>query len=74
MDLFPREFVLELNNKNLGNSPRFSTIPHMTLSPKWFRSYGILTIDVATEFCSGQNSGGTDLQFSILDWPKLRKS
>jgi hypothetical protein len=74
MDLFPREFVLELNTKNLGNSPNFLTITHKTLSAKQFRSYGISMIDVATEFCSGQNSGGTDLQFSVLDWPKLQKS
>ncbi len=50
MDLFPREFVLELNTKNLGNSPIFLTITHTTLSTKRFRSYGILMIDVAAEF------------------------
>jgi hypothetical protein len=72
--MFPREFVLELNTKNLANSPSFLTITHMTLSAKWFKSYGIFTINVAAEFCSGQNSGGTDLQFAISDWSKLRKS
>jgi hypothetical protein len=51
MDMFPREFVLELNTKNLGNSPIFLTIAHTTLSTKRFRSYGISTIDVAAEFC-----------------------
>jgi hypothetical protein len=51
MDLFLREFVLELNTKNLGNSPIFLTITHMALSAKRFRSYGISTIDVAAEFC-----------------------
>jgi hypothetical protein len=44
------------------------------MSAKQFRGYGILTINVAAEFCSGQNSGGTDLQFSISDWPNLLKS
>jgi hypothetical protein len=61
MDLFPREFILELNTKHLGNTPRFLTITHTTLSAKRFRSYGILTIDISAEFCSGQNSGGTDI-------------
>jgi hypothetical protein len=36
MDLFPGEFVLELNTKYLGNSPSFPTITHTTLSAKWF--------------------------------------
>jgi hypothetical protein len=49
--MFPWESVLELSTKNLGNSPSFRTITHMTLSAKRFRSYGILTIDVTTEFC-----------------------
>jgi hypothetical protein len=46
------EFVPELNIKNLGNSTIFLTITHMTLSAMWFIKYGILTIDVAAEFCS----------------------
>jgi hypothetical protein len=29
MELFPKEFVLELKPKNLGNSTRFLTITHM---------------------------------------------
>jgi hypothetical protein len=70
-DLFPREFVPELSTKNLGNSPSFLTITHITLSAKRFRSYEISTIDVAAEFCSGKNSSGTDLQFSISDWLKI---
>jgi hypothetical protein len=52
MELFPKEFVPELNTKNLGNSTRFLTITHMTLSAKRFRIYGILPIDVTAEFCS----------------------
>jgi hypothetical protein len=34
MDLFPREFIPELNTKNLGNPPIFLTITHTTLSAK----------------------------------------
>jgi hypothetical protein len=51
MELFRKEFVLELNTKNLGNSTSFLTITHMTLSAKWFRKYGILMIDVTAIFC-----------------------
>jgi hypothetical protein len=51
MELFPREFVLELNTENLGNSPIFLTITHTTLSAKRLRSYRISTIGVAAEFC-----------------------
>jgi hypothetical protein len=50
MELFLKDFVLELNTKNMGNSPRFLTITHTTLSARRFRSYEILMIDVATEF------------------------
>jgi hypothetical protein len=42
-------FVLELNTKNLGNSPSFLTITHMTLSSR--RSYGILMINIAAKLC-----------------------
>jgi hypothetical protein len=51
MELFPKEFVIKLNTKNLGNSISFLTITHTTLSTKWFRKYRILTIDVAAVFC-----------------------
>jgi hypothetical protein len=50
MELLLKEFVLELNTKNLGNSTSFLTITHMTLSAKQFRIYRILTIDVAAVF------------------------
>jgi hypothetical protein len=43
MELLPKDFVPELNNKNVGNSTSFLTITHMTLSAKWFISYGIVT-------------------------------
>jgi hypothetical protein len=50
-ELFPKEVVPELNTKNLGNSTSFLTITHATLSTKWFRKSGILTIDIAAAFC-----------------------
>jgi hypothetical protein len=52
MELFLKDFVLELNTKNLGNSLSVLTINHTTLSARRFRSYKILTIDVAAEFCN----------------------
>jgi hypothetical protein len=51
MELFLKDFVLELNTKHLDNSPSFLTITHTTLSAKWLRSYRILMIDIAAEFC-----------------------
>jgi hypothetical protein len=57
MNLFPREFVLELNTKNLGNSPSFQTITHTTLSAEQFRCYRILTIDVVAVFCFWTEQG-----------------
>jgi hypothetical protein len=52
IELLPKDFVPELSIKNLGNSTRFPTITHMTLSGKRFISNRILTIDVTAEFCS----------------------
>jgi hypothetical protein len=51
--MFPREFVLELSTKNMGNSPSFLTITHTILSTKRYRCYGISMIDVGAEFCFG---------------------
>jgi hypothetical protein len=51
MKLFPKDSIPEVNTKNLGNSPSFLTITYTTLSAKRFRRYGILTINVAAEFC-----------------------
>jgi hypothetical protein len=53
---------LKLNPKNLGNFPSFLSITCTTLS-KWFRNYGILKIDFATEFCfqTEQRLNGTQL-------------
>jgi hypothetical protein len=64
MELFPKESVLELNTKNLGNSASFLTVCRTTLSAKRFRKYGILTIDVPVVFCF----------WTEQRWPKLRKS
>jgi hypothetical protein len=52
MELLPKDFVLELNTKNLGNSTRFLTLTYMTMSTRRFISYGSLMIDVTAEFCS----------------------
>jgi hypothetical protein len=51
MELFLKEFVPELNTKNLGNSASFLTITHTALSAKYFRRYEILTIDITAAFC-----------------------
>jgi hypothetical protein len=50
-ELFPKDSVLELTTKKLGNSPNFLTITHKTLSAKRFRSYVILTIDITAALC-----------------------
>jgi hypothetical protein len=51
MGLFQSDSAPELTTKNLGNSPRFLSVTEMTLSTKWFRSYKILKIGFAAEFC-----------------------
>jgi hypothetical protein len=51
IELFPRDSFPELITKTLGISPSFLTTTHTTLFAKRFRGYGILTIDVAAEFC-----------------------
>jgi hypothetical protein len=51
MELFPKDFLPELNTKNMANSPSFLTITHTTFFARQFRSYEILTIDIAAEFC-----------------------
>jgi hypothetical protein len=66
MELFPKEFVLELNTKNLGNSTSFLTIIHMTLSAMQFRKYRILTIDIAAEFCSWEEQRQNGFSISSL--------
>jgi hypothetical protein len=49
--LFNHNYVLELNTKNMGNSPRFLSVTHRILSAKRFRSYRISKIDFAADFC-----------------------
>jgi hypothetical protein len=48
--MFTKDFVWELNTKNLGISLSFLTMTHTTLSAGRFRCYRILTIYVAAEF------------------------
>jgi hypothetical protein len=74
MDLFPREFVLKLNTKNLGNSPSFLTITHMILSAKRFRGYRISTIDVAAEFCfwtKQRRNGSSIFRLGLAETPEV---
>jgi hypothetical protein len=49
--LFGHNSVPELNTKNMGNSPIFLSVTHMILSGKRFRSYRILKINFAADFC-----------------------
>jgi hypothetical protein len=51
MGLFGYNSLPELNTKHMGNSPSFLSITHMILFAKWFRSYSILKIDFAADFC-----------------------
>jgi hypothetical protein len=72
-ELFPMDSISELSYKNMGNSPSFLTITHMTLSAKWFRSYGILTINVAAEFffwTQQQLNGSSHLGFGLAETPE----
>jgi hypothetical protein len=62
--------VPELNTKNLDNSPSFLTITHTILSNKRFRSYEILTIGVAAEFCfriEQWQNGSSHLGFGLAE-------
>jgi hypothetical protein len=66
MELFPKEFVLELNTTNMGNSTIFLTITHTTLLATWFRKHGISTIDIDAEFCSWTEQRHNGSSFSGL--------
>jgi hypothetical protein len=66
MELFPKDFVPVLTTKNLGNSPIFLTISHMTGSAKRFKSYRILMIDIAAEFCFWTEQQYNGSSFSCL--------
>jgi hypothetical protein len=50
-ELFPKDYVPELNTKMLGNSSSYLTTTHTPLFTKRFRNYGIWTIDIRAEFC-----------------------
>jgi hypothetical protein len=74
MELFPKEFVLKLNTKNLGNSTSFLTITHTTLSAKRFRKYGILTINVAAVFCfwtEQRRNGSSIFRLGLAETPEV---
>jgi hypothetical protein len=74
MELFPKEFVPELNTKNLDNSTSFLTITHTTLSAKRFRICGILPIDVAAEFYSWteqQQNGFSISSLRLAETPEV---
>jgi hypothetical protein len=74
MELLPKDSVLELNTKNLGNSPFFLAITHMTRSTKRFRMYGILAINVATELCfwtEQQQNGSSISSFGLAKTPEV---
>jgi hypothetical protein len=66
MELFPKEFVTELNTKNLDNSTSFLTITHTTLPAKRFRKYGILTINITVVFCFWTEQRRKGSSISIL--------
>jgi hypothetical protein len=51
MGLFSYNSALKLNTKDMGNSPSFLSVTHTVLSAKRFRSYRILKIDFAADFC-----------------------
>jgi hypothetical protein len=74
MELFPKEFVLKLNTKNLGNSTSFLTITHTTLSAKRFRKYGILMINVAAVFCfwtEQRRNGSSIFRLGLAETPEV---
>jgi hypothetical protein len=67
MELFLKEFVPELNTKNLANSASFLSTMQMTPSAKRFRENGILMINVAAEFCPWTEHPQMDLQYSVFN-------
>jgi hypothetical protein len=74
MELFPKDFVLELNTKNLGNSRMFLTITHAPLSTRRFRCYGILMIDVTAEFCiwtEQRHNGSSISSLGLAETPEV---
>jgi hypothetical protein len=74
MELFLKEFVPELNTKNLDNSTSFLTITHTTLSAKQFRKYRILMIDVTAVFCfriEQRQNGSSIFRLGLAETPEV---
>jgi hypothetical protein len=74
MELFSKEFVLELNTKNMGNSDSFLTTTHTTLSAKRFTKSGILMIDVTAVFCfwtEQQRNGSSFSRLGLAETPDV---
>jgi hypothetical protein len=51
LGLFSWDSSLEMNTKNLDNSPILPSVTYSASSDKRFRRYGILKIDFAADFC-----------------------
>jgi hypothetical protein len=74
MGLFGYDSVPEMNWKNMGNSPRFLSVTHTTLPAQWFRSYRILKIDFAADFCFWtelRRNGTQLLGLGLAETPKV---
>jgi hypothetical protein len=73
-ELFPKDYVLELNTKNLSNSPSFLANTQVTLSTECVRSYRILTINVSAEFCTWTEqwqNGSSVSSLGLAETPKI---
>jgi hypothetical protein len=74
IELFPKDFVLELNTKNLDSCPSFLTITHTTPFAEGLRNYRILTIDVTTEFSfwtEQQRNGSSISSLGLAETPDV---
>jgi hypothetical protein len=71
-ELFPKDYVPELNNKNLVNYLSFLTITHSPLSALLFGCYGIFMIDITAEFCFEQGLNRTShLGLGLAETPEV---
>jgi hypothetical protein len=70
MELFPKDYILELTTKKFRNTANFLTITHTSQFAKQFRSYGILTIDIAAEFYFWTEQRQNGSSVSSLRLPK----
>jgi hypothetical protein len=74
MGLFSYNSVLELNTKNMDSSPNFLSVTYTILSAKRYRSYRILKIDFAGDFCFWtelQLNGTQLLGLRLAETPKV---